>query len=449
MKKLITLILGISLIYSCSTSSDENGNTTVAPAPPSNLTGTVASTTQINLSWTDNSTSESGFKIERKTGTNAYVVIGTTATDIATFNDSGLTPSGTYTYRVYSHNSAGNSPSQTNEVTLTTTALSTLPTLTTTAVSSITQTTASSGGNISNDGGAAITGRGVCWSTSVNPTIALSTKTTDGTGIGAFTSNITGLTANATYYVRAYATNSVGTAYGNEISFTTQAINYAAMYPTGTVFCNNVVTAVVDVTNPVTGRTWMDRNLGASQVATSSTDANANGDLYQWGRRADGHQCRNSGTINTRSSSDQPGHGNFILPPENINDMEWIDWRTTVNNNLWQGISGINNPCPVGYRIPTRNELNSEMLSWNSQNSQGAFNSSLRLIASGERDFQTGLILLNDSMSSVNIGFYWSSSDSPWPSWQSQRGVLSFYGASVSIYYGYKASGLSVRCIKN
>ena len=81
----------------------------------------------------------------------------------------------------------------------------------------------------------------------------MSTKTTDGSGTGTFTSNIIGLTANTQYYVRAYATNSVGTSYGNEVSFTTLTPNYAAMYPTGTVFCNNVVTAVVDVTNPVTG----------------------------------------------------------------------------------------------------------------------------------------------------------------------------------------------------
>ena len=95
-----------------------------------------------------------------------------------------------------------------------------LPTLTTTAVTSITSTTAASGGNISNDGGATVTARGVCWSTSPNPVVT-GNHTTDGTGAGAFASNITGLAATTTYYIRAYATNSVGTAYGNEISFST------------------------------------------------------------------------------------------------------------------------------------------------------------------------------------------------------------------------------------
>ncbi len=93
-----------------------------------------------------------------------------------------------------------------------------LPTLTTTAVTSITGTTAQSGGNITADGGAAVTARGVCWSTAANPTTANS-KTADGSGTGVFSSSVNGLTAGATYYVRAYATNSAGTAYGNELSF--------------------------------------------------------------------------------------------------------------------------------------------------------------------------------------------------------------------------------------
>jgi hypothetical protein len=107
-----------------------------------------------------------------------------------------------------------------------------LATLTTTAISAITYTTSSSGGTITNDGGAAVTARGVCWSTSINPTIALSTKTIDGSGIGSFTSSITGLVAGTTYYVRGYATNSVGTAYGNQVVFTTSALTLATLTTT-------------------------------------------------------------------------------------------------------------------------------------------------------------------------------------------------------------------------
>jgi hypothetical protein len=95
-------------------------------------------------------------------------------------------------------------------------------TLTTTAASDVTNTAATSGSSITSDGGSAITARGVCWSTTINPTIADS-KTTDGSGTGTFISSITLLAGGTTYYARAYATNSVGTAYGNEISFLTPA----------------------------------------------------------------------------------------------------------------------------------------------------------------------------------------------------------------------------------
>ena len=96
-----------------------------------------------------------------------------------------------------------------------------MPSITTTAMTNITSTTSTSGGTITSDGGSPITARGVCWSTSPSPTI-LDNKTSDGTGMGNFVSNLTGLTADTKYYVRAYATNSAGTGYGSEVSFTTQ-----------------------------------------------------------------------------------------------------------------------------------------------------------------------------------------------------------------------------------
>ena len=99
--------------------------------------------------------------------------------------------------------------------------LATKPTVTTNAVSSITSTSSVCGGIVTSDGGAAVTARGVCWSTSANPTI-INSKTSDGSGTGGFTSNMTGLNSETTYYVRAYATNSLGTSYGEERNFTTE-----------------------------------------------------------------------------------------------------------------------------------------------------------------------------------------------------------------------------------
>jgi hypothetical protein len=98
------------------------------------------------------------------------------------------------------------------------------PTVTSTALSNISNIMASCGGNISSDGGSSVSARGICWSTITNPTVSISTRTIDGSGIGSFSSNITSLSAGTTYYVRAYATNSVGTSYGNQLQFTTVAV---------------------------------------------------------------------------------------------------------------------------------------------------------------------------------------------------------------------------------
>jgi chitodextrinase len=99
-----------------------------------------------------------------------------------------------------------------------------LATITTTNTSNPTINSVNSGGNITNGGNSDISARGVCWSTSQNPTV-LGSHTSDGTGTGSFTSNITGLTQGTKYYIRAYANNNAGTAYGNEISFTTTILS--------------------------------------------------------------------------------------------------------------------------------------------------------------------------------------------------------------------------------
>ncbi|MDP4222586.1 MAG: fibrobacter succinogenes major paralogous domain-containing protein [Bacteroidota bacterium] len=132
----------------------------------------------------------------------------------------GLTGNTKYYVRAYATNPVGTGYGQ--EVTFTTSAV--LPTITTADPAATSTSTAAGGGTISNDGGSPVTARGVCWSTSANPTIN-NNKTSDGTGIGSFTSNITGLSPSTTYHVRAYATNSVGTAYGTDKSFTTDPVS--------------------------------------------------------------------------------------------------------------------------------------------------------------------------------------------------------------------------------
>ena len=258
MKKLIFIVLAIALTYSCSKSNDGNENSTSLPVPPSNLTGTIASTTQINLTWADNSTNETGFKIERKTGNGTYAIVGNTSMNITTFSNNGLTPNTTYTYRVYSYNTDGNSLTSSNELTINTTIVINPPTITTTTVSSITTTTAISGGTISNDGGASITARGICWGTSANPTIALPTKTSNGSGIGSFIGNINGLSINTTYFLRAYATNSYGTFYGDNVNFYTSNPTSASVID---IDGNNYLQVTI------CNQTWMQSNLNVSKYS--------------------------------------------------------------------------------------------------------------------------------------------------------------------------------------
>ncbi|MDC1370937.1 hypothetical protein N8289_03755 [Flavobacteriales bacterium] len=209
----------------------------------------------------------------------------------------------------------------------------------------------------------------------------------------------------------------------------------SSSYPTGSVFCSSGATVIVDVTNPTTGETWMDRNLGATRAATSSTDTSSYGDLYQWGRGNDGHQCRTSAATSALSSVDQPGNGSFIIAMSSPND-----WRSPQNNNLWQGVNGVNNPCPLGYRLPTEFEMDAERLSWTrTGNDKGAFNSRLKLTVAGYRS-------VNGSISSGNIfGSYWSSSHST-----TNSRFLSFGNSSFGISTSQgRARGKSVRCIKD
>ena len=148
-----------------------------------------------------------------------------TGTGTFTSNITGLTPGTAYHVRAYATNSFGTAYGA--DVPFNAAAI--VPTVTTTAISAPTQTTATSGGNVTSDGGAAVTARGVCWTSGTADPVVTDSHTTDGTGTGTFTSSLTGLTANTTYKVRAYATNSIGTAYGAVVPLTTSPILLATV----------------------------------------------------------------------------------------------------------------------------------------------------------------------------------------------------------------------------
>ena len=182
----------------------------------------------------------------------------------------------------------------------------------------------------------------------------------------------------------------------------------------------------------------MDRNLGASQVATSISDILAYGDLYQWGRRADGHQCRTSPTTAILSSVDQPPHGDFIIDPAVPGNPG--NWRSPENVNLWQGVNGVNNPCPSGYRVPTQSEFDVEKATWSTLNLAGGFGSTLKLNANGRRS-PTGTIAQVGT-----TGTYWTSTTNGVD--LSQPLILSSNNASYDSTPG-RVVGLAVRCIKD
>ena len=259
----ILLIVSFFIIHSCKKDK---------PSPPVVMTVAVSAVTQTTSVSGGTITSDGGANITSRGvcwNTSADPTISNSITNdgtgTGTFASSltGLTINTTYYLKAYATNSAGTAYG--NEISFTTSS-ALVPTLTTTVVSLIAQITAASGGTITNDGGASVTSRGVCWNTSANPTISNS-KTTDGTGTGTFASSLTGLTVNTTYYLRAYATNSAGTAYGDELSFKTAS----ATVPTLTT------TAVSSITQSSAASGGNITSDGGASVTTRGVCWNTSG----------------------------------------------------------------------------------------------------------------------------------------------------------------------------
>ncbi len=230
---------------------------------------------------------------------------------------------------------------------------------------------------------------------------------------GSGTIVVSGLSNATAYTFTVTATNALGTSVASAAS-------------------NSVTSEEIPVATSATGRIWMDRNLGASHVATSINDDEASGYLYQWGRGNDGHQLLTSGTTNILSSSDEPGHGDFITVSTSARD-----WRSPQNDALWQGVDGINNPCPKGFRLPTANEVELEMISWTTRDLLGAFASPLKWSYSSYRD-------PDGSFVKTPYGRGWTSGFD-------RKYALYFEilsaGTSTGLYY--RGAAYSVRCIKD
>ncbi len=311
-----------------------------------------------------------------------------------------------------------------------------LPAITTTAAFAISSNTANSGGNITNDGGGSITARGVVWSTSQNPTTALNTKTIEGTGNGSFASSLTGLSPNTLYYLRAYATNAAGTAYGNQVSFTT----------------SSAVTDIDDnLYNTVTmgDQVWMKENLTVSKYR--------NGDPITT-------SLSNTAWQNTTSGA----YAIYNNEPAN---------NTTYGKLYnWYAVADPRGLCPAGWHVPTDHDWQllakyldpaadttqcCSNVAGGKMKSTGTKQAGTGLWQNPNRDasnssgftgFPGGLRMTNSTFLQIGeVGIWWSSTESS-PNEARSRSLVSddafLFRYNDGIGYP-KRHGYSIRCLQD
>lgn len=325
----------------------------------------------------------------------------------------------------------------------------TLPVLTTTEVIAVTQTTATSGGVITSDGGATVTERGVCWSTSQSPTIA-DNKTTDGSGTGSFTSAITELIANTTYYVRAYATNSKGTGYGSVMSFTTPENSG------GTIVFNPNITygSMTDIdgntykTVTIGTQTWMAENLKVTKYNDGAAIPNVT-DATAWSELTTGALCDYE---NTPSNSETYGklYNWYAVNTGKLCPTGWhvpsdAEW-TTLENYL----------IANGYNYDgttTEDKIAKAMASssgWESYSEAGTVGNNdypEKQNASGFTALPSGYRNSNGTFYDIGyVGLWWSSTEYD-SNYANGRGLYYYYN---DLYNNYgKVDGFSVRCVRD
>ena len=356
-------------------------------------------------------------------------------TGLYTSSLTGLSPDTEYYVRAYATNSEGTAYG--NELSFFTLQTINLPTVTTASITDITPTTATGGGDVTDDGGATVTARGVCWSLNTNPTLA-DDFTSDGSGTGFFTSSLTGLSPDTEYFVRAYATNSEGTAYGNELSFTSGGDCPATFTYQGQVY---EVVLIGD-------QCWMAENLNVGTMINSNTGG-TNNDGEQTDNDTIEKYCYNNSTSNCDI------YGGLY------------QWNEMMQYDTTEGVQGI---CPTGWHLPTDAEwctLEQEVdptitcsstgtrgvdgggklkeagtTHWSLPNTGATNSSGFTALPGGFRHTSGGIYNLTYST------HFWSSNDgdgglSAW------RRYLTYNSAGVSRDWDGKAYGFSVRCLKD
>ena len=386
-----------------------------------------------------------------------------------TSNITGLNPLTTYYVRAYATNSAGTTYG--NQVSFTT--IEALPVVTTSAVSNITvdgsYINATCGGNVTDEGAYAVTARGVCWSTSQNPTVSDS-HTTDGSGLGSFTSNITGLTSGETYYVRAYATNSAGMAYGNQVSLTLPMVDAKSCpsAPTVTDHEGNVYATV-----QIGEQCWMRENLRTTTSPKTGTY------IVNTANKTGGQISSSLGSkvahwyMNDSTTYAPKGYGlfyNWCAAMDTANSENYIEVPTPSNvngNNDWFTFTVTGNHrgiCPAGWHLPSLQEWNTIINNYSAGKLAGGndWKSSTATTAPGNYSYEdrntTGFTAYpagyfnNSNFQNNNETYFWST----WEIADEYHNKIS--ARTMELYYSTndpslatheKNKGMSVRCIKD
>jgi uncharacterized protein (TIGR02145 family) len=400
---------------------------TIPAILPVLTTAAVSAITQTTAECGGNITSDGGAEVIARGvcwSTNPTPTIAdsksTDGTGIGSFissiiNLGGNTP---YYVRAYATNSVGTSYG--NEVSFTTSPV--LPVLTTAAVNAITQTTAQCGGNITSDGGAAVTVRGVCWSTNPIPTVADDT-TNDGTGTGSFTSSIASLTANTPYYVRAYATNSAGTGYGNSVSFITDP------GPVTDIDGNSYQTIKIG------NQWWMAANLKVTHYRNGDAISHV-ADSLSWISLTIGAYCEYNNDVNNVATYGLLYNGHAVFDNRNIAPAGWhvpsdAEWQTLVN---YLGGSSV-----AGGKMKEAGTTH-----WSSPNTGATNESGFSALPGGSRygDFATA-----DYVSMGYLAYFWSSTE--YDSNFAWTRVLYYWQSDLNRDSHGKRYGQSVRCVRD
>jgi len=353
---------------------------------------------------------------------------------------SGLLPGTTYYVRAYATNSVGTSYGQ-QIIFITTTAI---PTVTTSAISMITDSTAISGGNVISNGGAGISAKGICWSTSANPTLNDS-KTNELNGNITFSGSLTHLVYGTTYYVRAYATNSVGTGYGEQVQFTTTDIFGRLV----TDLEGNVYHSV-----KIGAQTWMVENLKTTRFRNGESIINIT-DATAWSNSTGPAWCEYNNDSENGSKLGKLYNWNSVIDDRNIAPVGWhipsdSEWSALENYLIANGYNYDNST--------TENKIAKSLAAttdWNYYSASEAGAVCLNLLTNNKTGFNA--LPAGDRSNLTGISFEEIGNSSCW--WSSTAYDETYIwcrsltkntsGVYRDYYSGRKSSGHSVRCIKN